>query len=169
MIDSFLNVARLESGKIFIDSSEFMLNDLMHDVEEELKAIFTTHQLEFKYGPAVQVNADREKIAQVLNNFVSNAVKYSGHGSTITVSTSATAGSVTIHVTDTGRGIAAADLPHIFERFYRADSAQVVAGFGIGLYLCAEIVRLHQGSIGVESEKGHGAHFYFTLPVQAGL
>ena len=169
MIDSFLNVARLESGKIFIDSSEFMLNDLMHDVEEELKAIFTTHQLEFKYGPAVQVNADREKIAQVLNNFVSNAVKYSGHGSTITVSTSATAGSVTIHVTDTGRGIADADLPHIFERFYRADSAQVVAGFGIGLYLCAEIVRLHHGSIGVESEKGHGAHFYFTLPVQAGL
>ncbi|RYZ19752.1 MAG: PAS domain-containing sensor histidine kinase, partial [Chitinophagaceae bacterium] len=164
MIDSFLNVARLESGKIFLNKTDFSVNELFGELEEELKHIYTTHLLVFEKGQDISIHADREKIAQVINNLISNAVKYSDHNTLIKVSVELSGNFLAIHVTDSGIGIAAEDLPRIFERFYRADSAHTTAGFGIGLYLCSEIIGLHNGTIGVESEKGKGADFYFSLP-----
>ncbi|MBK1439635.1 sensor histidine kinase [Parapedobacter sp. ISTM3] len=111
--------------------------------------------------------ADREKIGQVLMNLVSNAIKYSPAGSTITIGSEKMAGKVIISVRDEGIGISAADQKRLFERFYRVNNEKIknTTGFGIGLYLVSEILRYHNSNILVESEEGRGSIFYFEIDV----
>ncbi|AYL97754.1 PAS domain-containing sensor histidine kinase [Mucilaginibacter celer] len=167
MINGFLNVSRLESGKIQIDCRRFDLAGLMKETEDETLASVSTHRLLFASVSQIWVNADREKIGQVIQNLISNAVKYSQPNSTIRVSADVVDGKVQISVSDEGIGISQQDLPRLFERFYRVKDAETrhIAGFGIGLYLCSEIVKQHGGRIRVESTVGEGSTFYFTLPV----
>jgi signal transduction histidine kinase len=114
------------------------------------------------------LNGDREKIGQVLNNFISNAVKYSRPDTGIRVTCTLAERQVTVAVTDQGIGIKQDDLKHVFDRYFRAESQGHISGFGIGLYLCAEIIRRHKGKIWAESEAGKGSTFYFSLPVGKG-
>lgn len=167
MINGFLNVSRLESGKMQIDRRRFDLAKLVKEVEEETQSYVTTHPVTFEFCPAIFVDADREKIGQVFNNLISNAVKYSHAGKPITVSCSAGENEVTVSVHDEGIGVDQEDLPRLFERYYRVKEAETnnIAGFGIGLYLCSEIIKRHNGEIGVKSEPGKGSTFYFTLPL----
>jgi two-component system sensor histidine kinase VicK len=115
----------------------------------------------------VVIHADREKIGSVISNLLSNAVKYSPKGSGIRVQCRKLEQSVEIRVTDEGLGIRPEDQPRLFDRFYRVESNHTrhISGFGIGLYLSAEIVERHGGKIGVESQSGIGSAFYFTLPL----
>ncbi|OOQ61601.1 PAS domain-containing sensor histidine kinase [Mucilaginibacter pedocola] len=167
MINGFLNVSRLESGRIQIDHEVFDIAALMKEVEDEAKASILTHSIEFESQTGLTVNADREKISQVFNNLLSNAVKYSPSGSPIRVDAKLSGNWVEIAMHDEGAGISKDDLPRLFERYYRVKEAEAnhIAGFGIGLYLCSEIVKLHGGKIWAESEPGKGSTFYFALPV----
>lgn len=167
MINGFLNVSRLESGKIHIERGRFDMADLIKESEEESVATITSHHVEF--APVVEtfVMADRDKIGHVITNLISNAVKYSPAGSTISVACVTIEGMARVSVQDEGIGISQQNISKLFERYYRTEDvkASAVSGFGIGLYLSAEIVRRHEGRIWVESEAGKGSTFYFSLPV----
>jgi two-component system sensor histidine kinase VicK len=169
LIKGFLDLARMESGKINLDKQHFIMSELVKECVEDNRLFSQKHQISIHACGLVQVYADRDKIGQVINNFLSNAVKYSPNGNQIIVSCFFTnAGLLQVNVTDEGMGINPQDKTRLFDRFYRVESknTKTISGFGIGLYLCAEIIQRHGGEVGVESEIGQGSTFYFRLPVE---
>lgn len=168
LINSFLNVSRLESGKLKMDKHPFDMHLLLKEIEEEARISFESHHLVFNTGAPAAVEADRDKIGQVIQNLLSNAAKYAPAGSAIKISCDRVDGQVLVSIADEGPGIREEDATRIFERFYRVENEQNkgVSGFGIGLYLCSEIIQGHGGTIGVKSKPGEGSYFYFTLPVR---
>jgi two-component system sensor histidine kinase VicK len=167
MINGFLNVSRLESGKIQIDKQRFDMANLLKEIEAETLAMISSHHIVFDPTMPTYISADRDKIGHVLHNFISNAVKYSPQGSTINVACANIGSEAQVSVKDRGIGIRREDTPNIFDRYYRVNNkqTQTISGFGIGLYLCAEIIKRHDGGIWVESEFGEGSTFYFSLHV----
>ena len=167
MINGFLNLSRLESAKLIIDKSTFDLSIIIADVIKETELTSPTHRISLMNHNKMTVNADHEKITSVITNLLSNAVKYSPKGSEIQVGYELTGRKVQVSVSDQGMGLTEADKLKVFDRYYRAENTQMhfTSGFGIGLYLSAEIITRHNGAIWVESELGQGATFYFTLPV----
>ena len=168
MINGFLNISRLESGKIMIDKTGFDLKLLIEEIIEEMQLTVSSHQIELLdcAGP-LEIHADRDKINSVVSNLISNAIKYSPDADNVKISCLSRPEEICISVTDTGIGIKASDSVKIFDRYYRVESnsTRTISGFGIGLYLSAEIVHRHGGRIWVESEFGQGSTFYFSLPV----
>ncbi|NTE00714.1 HAMP domain-containing histidine kinase [Agrobacterium tumefaciens] len=167
MIDGFLNISRLDSGKMLLERSAFDLKSLFSELEDEIHSTVHTHRVVFEQAESINLYADREKISQVIHNLISNAVKYSPIGSDINISYSISAkGTIEIRVKDNGMGIGEQDQEQIFERYYRIKSPTMgsIAGFGIGLYLCREIIELHKGEIKIESSEGAGATFIIEIP-----
>lgn len=166
LINGFLNVSRLESGKILLHKEEFSLNDLVHHVVEEIQLTEATHQIVIVPGNAIVIHADHSKIGSVISNLLSNAIKYSPKANKVEIGHVLKDGAVQVYVKDEGMGINAQNLDKLFERFYRVETkyAQTISGFGIGLYLSAEIVQRHGGKIWVESVVGEGSTFYFEVP-----
>ncbi len=169
MINGFLNVSRLESGKIYLSKSVFDVAELVQELAEENRIMQNTHEIIIKSSPRVGIYADREKIAQVINNLISNAVKYSSQAKQVFIDCHLLDEQVHISIQDNGIGIPAQYLDKLFDRFYRVDNPDTrnISGFGIGLYLCAEIIKRHAGTISVKSEPGTGSTFHFTLPLRA--
>ncbi|GAB3921180.1 sensor histidine kinase [Mucilaginibacter myungsuensis] len=167
MINGFLTISRLESGKIHIDKQVFDIIDLITDAIEEASLTAGNQEIQFKGSSPIQVLADRDKIGPVISNLLSNALKYSPKATRIEVSCMVKDGAVVISVWDHGMGIAREDLAKIFDRYYRVEAAQTqhIAGFGIGLYLSSEIIQRHNGKVWAESEPGEGSTFYFSLPL----
>lgn len=166
LINGFLNVSRLESGKVHLEKTTFNIEELIREIIDELNFTAKNQQIIFHECGATHVLADREKIGSVISNLLSNAIKYSDAGTTIELSCSAGDGSVNITVADQGIGIDPDDQPRIFDRYYRVDNQRRrISGFGIGLYLSAEIIHRHDGRIGVKSEPGKGSEFHFSLPL----
>lgn len=166
MINGFLNVSRLESGKLVIDKQRFKIEALIAEIIDEVQFITKDHILQAGSCGDVDVIADREKIGSVLSNFLTNAVKYSPKGTSITVNCLQERDSITVTVKDQGMGLRPTDLEKVFDRYYRVESLETlhIAGFGIGLFLSAEIIRYHDGKIWAESELGRGSTFCFCLP-----
>ena len=167
LINGFLNVSRLESGKLLIEQHPFELNTLISEMIEEMRFSINTHTFIFEPAGELVVDADREKIGSVLSNLLSNAVKYSPRGKIVTVKCTASDEMATIGVRDEGIGINPQDMERLFDRYYRVQSEHTrhISGFGVGLYLSAEIIERHGGRIWAESEKDKGSTFYFTLPM----
>jgi two-component system CheB/CheR fusion protein len=167
LVHSFLDLSRIEPGKLQLKKQLFDINKLVQDVISENRIIAGSHHLKFGQTDIVQVDADREKINQVISNFVSNAIKYSPKGSTVTLDTKVMDNYVVVSVTDEGIGIKPKDQKKIFQRFYRVADEEMkhISGFGIGLYLSSEIIQRHKGKIGVDSTEGKGSTFHFTLPL----
>lgn len=167
MINGFLNISRLESGKIHIERQRFDMAKLVKETQEESAATITSHEIVFAPVEETIVNADQNKIGQVINNLISNVIKYSPAGSRIDVACVTLNTAAVFSVRDQGTGIPPGELDKLFERYYRAESAVLssVSGFGIGLYLSAEIISRHEGRIWVESRLGEGSTFYFSLPI----
>jgi PAS domain S-box-containing protein len=167
MINGFLNVSRLESGKIQLVKKTFNLEELLSDVIEEFKLIAITHHIQVTSVERISVFADYDKIVSVFTNFLTNAIKYSPKGQQIDVVCKVCGNKAQVSVKDEGMGIKPEDLQRLFERYYRVESVenQHIAGFGLGLYLSAEIIKRHDGEIWAESENGAGSTFYFSLPL----
>lgn len=166
IINGFLNVSRLESGKLHMDKIEFDFSELLEEIKIDYKIQYSNHTLLFPDLQSTIVNADRLKIAQVLNNLVGNAVKYSVNGTSIHISVENIDDRIRVSVKDEGMGIKAENLNRLFDRFYRVEQESTIGGFGIGLYLSAEIIEAHGGKIWAESEIGEGSTFYFELPAK---
>jgi two-component system, OmpR family, sensor histidine kinase BaeS len=111
------------------------------------------------------VSADETRLAQIATNLLTNAVKYTTPGGEVTVTTRAGANAARLTVADTGPGIPEADLPHVFERFWRGTGAKARSGTGIGLAVVAELAAAHGGTVTAASPPGGGAVFTVTLPV----
>jgi PAS domain S-box-containing protein len=168
MINGFLNIARLESGKILIEKQHFNLDELIAETIDEARLTVSGHVFNFEPCDPLPVLADRDKIGSVLSNLLSNAVKYSPKGKLVNIKCAIVNGSAQVSVQDDGMGIKPHDLDKLFERYYRVSSnhTQHISGFGIGLYLSAEIIHRQDGRIWAESESGVGSTFYFSLPLQ---
>lgn len=167
LINSFLNLSRFESGKLTMYRHPFDLDNLINAVIADKRFIAPKHIFKFDGCGEVIVNADKEKIESVIRNLLSNAIKYSAPGTTIHVKCIKHKKHVEVSVTDEGMGIKKEDIQNIFQRYYRVETnaTKTISGFGIGLYLSAEIIKRHGGTIGVESFLEKGSIFYFTLPL----
>lgn len=167
MIQDFLNVARLEEGRMQINKEVFALHPLMEEITKDAEFLTSRHTIKLMDCQGITVNADRDKLGQVLTNLLSNAIKYSPGGGAIFVGCEKLEGKVKIFVSDEGIGISEANQKRLFERFYRVtdDAIKTISGFGIGLYLVSEILRYHNSRIEVESEQGSGSTFHFCLNI----
>jgi len=167
LVDGFLNTTSFEAGKIYLNVETFELNGLLQEITEEAKTILSKHNIILIPNADCSITADRDKIGQVINNLIGNAIKYAPNGTQIEVSFKTDKKTVTIMVKDQGAGIRKKDQEKLFGRYYRVDNIQTrkVVGFGLGLYLSAEIIQSHKGKIWVESEIGKGSEFCFSLPI----
>jgi PAS domain S-box-containing protein len=165
LIENLLDASRLEAGALAINASDLSLPRLAERLVERFRTQTDKHEfvVDFPQGYPV-VLADEARITQVLQNLLSNAVKYSPKGGQIRVFGEERPEQVVVCVRDDGPGIAPADIPHIFDRFYRAEEAQrQTKGAGLGLYLTRAILEAHKGSIWVEPQT-QGAMICFALP-----
>jgi len=167
MIQDLLDVKRMESGRLAIDAKPESAIGLINDTIDMLRplAAGSTIRLEANIEEELPaVLADSARIQQVLSNLVGNAVKFTPRNGRISITAEKTDGAVRFGVIDTGPGIPAEQLPHIFGRFWQAKPADR-RGIGLGLAIAKGIVEAHGGNIWVESHVGLGSTFYFTLPV----
>ncbi|HEY3363502.1 MAG TPA: phosphate regulon sensor histidine kinase PhoR [Symbiobacteriaceae bacterium] len=169
LIEDLLDLSRIESGRWRMRKEPIQLGQLAEDTVGRLtpRAIELGVKLIIAIPPDLpEVPGDTVRLAQVLLNLVDNALKYTPAGGSVTVSARDTGPTISISVADTGTGIPKADLPRIFERFYRVDKARSrsTGGTGLGLSIVKHIVDAHGGTISVASDTGQGATFTFTLP-----
>ena len=163
LISDILDLSKIEAGTFEFTSGDVDVNLLCEDIvrsmgmkaKEEVELVFDDHL------PVCHVISDRNRIHQVISNFVNNAMKFTSEGS-IHVGYKLKDGELEFYVEDTGIGIEKEQLPHIFERFVKLNS--FVHGTGLGLSICQSIVEQLGGRIGVDSEKGKGSRFWFTIP-----
>ena len=166
MIQDLLDVKRMESGRLTIDPKPEPAADLINDTLDMLRplAMGSTIRLETSIDDHLPlVLADSSRVQQVLSNLVGNAVKFTPRAGRITVCAEEIENEVRFGVIDTGPGIPAEQLPHIFGRFWQARTSDR-RGIGLGLAIAKGIVEAHNGRIWVESHVGLGSTFYFTLP-----
>lgn len=167
IVEDLLDLSRLGTGRFRLERAPVALEGLIRRVVRSVEASAPRHSfrvlIAHELPPAL---ADTVRVEQVLLNLLTNAVRYSPAGGTISVSARPTAEGIELCVRDQGIGIPADKLERIFEKFYRVENPQVrgVRGSGLGLAICKELVEAHGGRIWVESQEGAGSAFYFTLP-----
>ncbi|WP_207515161.1 PAS domain-containing sensor histidine kinase [Longitalea luteola] len=164
LIQNLLDSSNFSEGRMKLYLQTFDLNAMVEEQLEALRSIAPDHHLIWKAGPIGLIHADRERIGQVLNNLVSNAVKYSPQQTDIVISTEDKQDKAMLSVKDQGIGVPPEEQQFIFDRYYRGEHGPEAKGFGLGLYISAEIIKQHYGSIGVTSHPGDGSTFYFLLP-----
>ena len=169
LIKDLDEISKLESGEIPINFTKFKINDLIKEVIEALEMKAAHHNIKVifkqKYDDGIWVNADREKIAQVLTNLIDNSLKYGKENGNTFISLFELHDQVLIEVTDDGAGIEEKYLPRLFERFFRTDlsRSRQIGGSGLGLAIVKHIIEAHQQTINVRSTEGLGSTFGFTL------
>ncbi len=167
MIDNLLDASRLQAGAMRMNMAEVALDKLTERLVEKFKTQSEKHTFEAAFPADFPIIlGDEARLTQVVSNLLSNAIKYSPGGGRIRVEGKSAPTQVILSVTDEGPGIAAADLPHVFERFYRAntDLTKRVKGTGLGLYLAKAVVEAHGGQITVTSAPSAGTTFSVALP-----
>jgi signal transduction histidine kinase/DNA-binding response OmpR family regulator len=171
LINDMLDISRIESGRIHLKVAPLDLRDSIAGAADTFGAVLDQrgHKLICEVTDDLPLAAgDRDRVGQVLINFISNAVKYSPEGGTVTVRAVPDGDQmIRVTVTDEGIGIGDEDLGQMFTQFFRVDSAMTreIGGTGLGLSICKSIIDLLGGTIGVQSALGEGSTFYFTLPV----
>jgi len=165
IVYDLVDMYRINSGDLNLNYSRFPINELTVHCLKTFKSD-RNHNLVVHGETEVFVYADRAKLEQVLQNLVSNALKYSLDGTDVQIKVTKVDGEVCFSVHNEGIGIPAEKLPYVFDRYYRVEqTSQNYAGMGLGLYISKGIIEQHGGQIGVESEVGKYADFWFTLPV----
>lgn len=162
--DNLLRLSSLDDARL--ERRPFLLDEHVRSAVLALEPVWSAKDVRVELEAApVRVEADADLLAQVWTNLVQNAVKFTPSGGRVQVRVTAElAGAAWVQVIDTGIGISADDLPHVFERFYRADKARRAGGNGLGLALARRIIDLHHGRITVTSQPGRGTMFTVELP-----
>ncbi len=165
MILDLVESTRLESGQLRLEKHPTDLLTFLSDLLQRSAQVMAVHRIRLDIPPDLpQVDADPNRLERILTNLLSNALKYSDPETEVLVQAQQTDKWVTISVVDRGVGISSHDLPHLFERFYRAKGARKTEGLGMGLYISRMLVEAHGGRIWAESTPGRGSRFTFTLP-----
>ncbi|AYZ12548.1 response regulator [Chryseobacterium arthrosphaerae] len=170
LITDLLDVSKIENGKLKINKKPVNLENV---ISNAIETILQTHEQQVKierHGtkPDILIPLDEIRIEQVLINFLTNAIKYSPNNNQVIVTTFVDheAQEVRVNVTDFGIGIPDFKQDAVFKKFYRVEESSLqFQGMGIGLFICAEIIKQHHGSVGVSSIVDEGSTFYFTLPL----
>jgi two-component system, OmpR family, sensor kinase len=173
LINDLLTLARTDEEQMLLDREPICLDLLALDVAEAMKplAIDRGIDLQTQQLETATVQGDTAHLIQVMMSLVDNALTYTNAGGTVTLNVEVSGENACFSVQDTGIGIAPEDLPHIFERFYRADPARsrAAGGSGLGLSIAEWVVHAHGGSIAVESHVGQGSIFTVTLPLVSAM
>ncbi|RZK82279.1 MAG: PAS domain S-box protein [Pedobacter sp.] len=166
LINDLLNINRLTNSNLELRKTRFDISKFLQQICHNIN-IESNQKLILRTDNELWVDADEHRIEQVIINFINNAVKYAADSKQIVITAELDNRLARIAVTDTGRGISEDKIPFLFERYYRAEPKETVySGLGLGLYICAEIIKVHGGDIGVNSEVGKGSSFWFTLPLE---
>jgi len=167
LISDLLDVSKIKSGSLVLNKQQFRVNELVKEMIDEIKHVSPDYEIDFLEKEDIEIYADRQRIGQVIINFLTNAVKYSPNSRKINVGSVVEEGSIVISVADSGIGINKNEQERIFERFYRVEgkNEKTFPGFGIGLFIASEIIYRHNGKIAVNSEPGKGSVFYFSVPL----
>lgn len=167
LVGELQTLSHYDCENLELHKEPFELSDLLKRILLNFENEFQTKRIAIAYTESeIWVEADRDKISQVLVNLISNALKYTPQGGNVRIEANETPDEVTISVSDTGIGIAESDLPYIFERFYRTDKSRSreTGGSGIGLTIANSIIQAHGGKIFVKSETNQGSTFTVLLP-----
>jgi signal transduction histidine kinase len=170
LIDDMVNVQHVEEGKAKLVLTEFALQDVVQHVVGAVGELYSVKEQEVLVNLPAQplsLTADREKITLVINNLLTNAIKFTDARGRIMLTAERKNGDVQVHVADTGVGIPAREVEHIFDRFYQVEPhlTRAHGGLGLGLAIAKGMVELHGGKIWVESVEGLGSRFSFSVPV----
>ena len=170
VVGDLLTLVHIDSHKLRLRREMMVLADTVRETVSRLNPLAKKRgqQIVVKIQDECEMFADSGKLAQVCYNIIENAIKYTPDGGTITVSLAKVGRDAVLDISDTGVGIPAEDLPHVFDRFYRVDKARSreTGGTGLGLSIVKQIVRLHAGTVTVASEYGKGTTFTVQLPVK---
>jgi PAS domain S-box-containing protein len=173
-----LTSSKAEDGRLISYPSVVDIGQLLEQVADASRLIVKDKSLELRYSissdtahggkavrPLYYIYADPNRIREVLENIIDNAIKYTSHGS-IQIRLTGDSRIVQVQVSDSGVGIAAEDIPHLFQKFYRIDNSatRTIGGTGLGLFICKKIVELYNGRIWVESQPDKGSTFFINLP-----
>jgi signal transduction histidine kinase len=166
LLEDALFIGVVEAGKLEVNPSYFSLDAFCQKLYKEIEMrLDSGHQLIFNCPKGVQVWLDEKLLWQLLNNLISNAVKYSPQGGTVSLDLAYSENQITLRVQDQGIGIPAAEIENLFECFQRASNVGAISGTGLGLAIVKSCVDRLQGTIAVESEVGVGTVFTVTLPI----
>jgi signal transduction histidine kinase len=169
LVSELLTLARADAGQQLLSREELDLGEVVSSVVQAMQplALQSGVHLTEHAQPHVTISGDQTRVSQLAVNLVDNALRYTPSGGSVDVAVNEQAGWAELHVADTGIGIAAEHLPHLFERFYRADPARARAdgGSGLGLAIAQWITQAHGGQITVESELGRGSTFTVRIPL----
>lgn len=168
LVNELMNVSKLQTGNINLNRKRFDINLLVRDIVDTLKLTTDKHKFKISGMKKAMLSADKDKIKQVLNNLLVNAVKYSPQGGDIEILVLNHNKKVDVSIKDQGIGIHKREQKKIFERFYQTQQKRKLGlkGLGLGLYISSEIVKRHGGKIWVNSKPGKGSTFNFSLPVK---
>jgi two-component system phosphate regulon sensor histidine kinase PhoR len=167
LINSLLDISKMQAGELVYHKSIFDMDVLVRETVENVQAATDTHQIVLAASTHAPVFGDQDRMAQVLTNLLTNAIKYAPGTDKVIVRVAIDGENVVVSVQDFGIGIATEYQEKIFERFYQAadPGRQTFPGLGIGLYISHEIVKRHSGRIWVDSKKGNGSIFHFSIPL----
>ncbi len=167
LIDQLLDLSRIEAGSLRVNLRQTTLDSILSEADSQLRRLAARHDFNLVLpGCPLLVQADCQRMVQVLSNLVANAAKYSPPGTPITVALRCSGNEALVNVTDQGSGIAPEDLPHVFEAFQRGNDATTrrTQGTGLGLAICKGIIEAHSGRIWVQEAGAHGTTISFSLP-----
>lgn len=169
LVEDLLELSRVQTARLKMENKEFILDDLISEIIDSVQ-LTTEHKIIQKRKSGKKIKGDRERLSQVLMNLLTNAIKYSPKVDKIVVATEVKGSSLITGIQDFGIGIAKEYQHKIFDRFFRVtdDDEKTYPGMGIGLFLSKDIVSRHNGKLWVDSDRGKGSTFYFSLPISSG-
>lgn len=167
LVERMLDVTKMQTGTLQFQRTTFNFNDLIKETTDQLQITTRRHNIELHLHEHVTLHADRDRIGQVITNFITNAIKYSPNAVRVIVETTINDGNVLFSVKDFGIGIKKENHTKVFEQFFRVNNndQNTFPGVGLGLYISSEIIKGEGGKLWVQSLPGEGSKFYFTLPI----
>ncbi len=166
LVDDLLDVTRIQEGKMLLNIAPFNVYNMIDEAVDEVQTQTADHKIIFTGESKIEVKGDKARLEQVINNFLTNAIKYSPGADKVMISCIKDGKNVKVSVEDFGIGIPADKQKFLFDRFYRVqESSTHFSGLGLGLYISAEIIKRHSGQIGVDAKQNGGSIFWFTLPL----
>ncbi len=165
MIADLYDATKVGSGTLQLEKAVFNFEEMINEAVDTIKALQPFYRISVKGHANIDVHGDRYRLIQVVTNYLSNGIKYSEGNAEVVLNMDYDNKDVTVYVKDAGLGIKKDQLPYIFNRFYRAEKTKNLEGIGLGLYLCSQIIKAHNGHIWAESEEGKGSTFYFSIPI----